>query len=163
MKHRTKRQSTSFSHLEEKVKNIFRQGPMPKNWQSTGRDKDIYIKLSEPIVRQAVSWQNKDGRIIDPHEHEERSTTTARFVGALGFLISAGCCLDLVDVCVKSMNRACENLYYSFEKPVPGPEFYVKELMRGYLALKDKVDESTDGFKAMAEKPAGFMKALVQL
>ncbi len=58
-------------------------------------------------------------------------------------MIGAGSCLDLVDVCVKSMNRACEDLYYSFEKPISGPEFYVKELMRGYLALKDKVSKNS--------------------
>ncbi len=128
--------------LEEKIKNFFKEKITPENWQPTHQTKQLYVKLSEPIVRQAVSWQDKDGRIIDPHEHKETPTTTARFVGALGFLISAGRCSDLVDICVKSMNRACEDLYYSYEKPVVGPEFYVKELMIGYLALKDKVDKS---------------------
>lgn len=129
--------------LTPKIKKIFKQQKLfPENWQPTGLTKDIYIKLSEPVVRQAVAWQDKDGRIIDPFEKKETATTTARFAGALGFLISVKHCPDLVDVCVKSMNRACEDLYRSGEKPVDGTEFYVKELMRGYLALKDKVDKS---------------------
>ena len=117
------------------IKRFFKRKIIPENWKPTGLTKEIYVKLSEPIVRQAVAWQDEEGRIIDPFMKEETSTTTARFVGALGFLISAGRCLDLVDVCIKSMDKGCKDLYYSFKRPLPGPEFYVKELMRGYLAL----------------------------
>ncbi|OIN95827.1 hypothetical protein AUJ66_08175 [Candidatus Desantisbacteria bacterium CG1_02_38_46] len=120
------------------IKRFFKRKIIPENWKPTGLTKEIYVKLSEPIVRQAVAWQDEEGRIIDPFMKEETSTTTARFVGALGFLISAGRCLDLVDVCIKSMDKGCKDLYYSFKRPLPGPEFYVKELMRGYLALRDK-------------------------
>ncbi|HOV22152.1 MAG TPA: hypothetical protein PLW95_05675 [bacterium] len=129
--------------LDKKVKELFeRQRQFSKKWESTRITKEIYIELSESIVRVAVSWQDKGGRIIDPYKKEETSTATARFVGALGFLIRTGHCLDLIDICIKSMNRACEDLYYSFERPhISGPEFYVKECMQGYLALKDKVDK----------------------
>ena len=40
------------------------------------------------------------------------------------------------------MNIGCEDLYYADERKIEGAEFYVKELMMGYIALKDKVDKS---------------------
>ncbi|MDD2709167.1 MAG: hypothetical protein PHV34_14365 [Verrucomicrobiae bacterium] len=115
-------------------------GDIPRGWEATGLTRDFYADLSEPIVRQAVAWQDKDGRIIDPYVHEETPTATARFVGALGFLIRAGRCLDLVEVCSKSMEIGCLDLYEANRKPLKGAEFYVKELMAGYIALKGRVD-----------------------
>lgn len=92
------------------------------------------------ILKSAIKWQNRDGRIIDPFERIE-TPTTSRFIGALSFLIDSGENFDLIDICSKSMNTSSKELYYSFKKPIVGPEFYVKELVRGYLSLKNKVDE----------------------
>ncbi|MFH1477857.1 MAG: hypothetical protein ABIH24_10290 [Verrucomicrobiota bacterium] len=133
--------------LETKLTDIFLRAQAPHGWEPTGLTKNIYAELSEPIVRQAAAWQDKDGRIIDPYEPGLAdgfpSFTAARFVGALGFLISAGRCLDLVDVCARSLDITCRDLFHAHEKPIRGAEFYPKELMRGYLALCDKTDQST--------------------
>ncbi len=51
--------------LEQKIKDIFARGMVTDKWQPTGYTKELYVELSEPIVSQAVSWQDKDGRIID--------------------------------------------------------------------------------------------------
>jgi len=127
--------------LEGLVEGVLEEGGVPEGWRPTGQTRSLYVRLSEPIVRQAVKWQDETGHIIDPYMKREASTATPRFVGALGFLIRVGRCLDLVDVCAKSMTAAAEDLFNASEKPVSGPEFYVKELMVGYWALKDKVEE----------------------
>lgn len=132
--------------LETKAKDIFSGAKAPDGWNPTGLTRDIYVELSEPIVRQAAAWQDKDGRIIDPYEPGDTSFpsfTAARFVGALGFLISAGRCLDLIDVCARSLDITCRDLFHAHEKPIRGADFFPKELMRGYLALRDKIDQNT--------------------
>lgn len=132
--------------LEQKIGDILSRGTVARDWQPTGFSRQLYVELSEPIVRQAVAWQDGDGRIIDPYEPNDTtgfpSFAAARFVGALGFLISAGRCLDLVEVCARSLDMTCCDLFHAHEQPVRGAEFYPKELMRGYVALQDKVDRS---------------------
>jgi len=133
--------------LEEKIRELLAGEPATDNWQPTGCTKELYVELSEPIVRRAVPWQDRDGRIMDPYAHDDitgfPSFAAARFVGALGFLISAGRCLDLIEVCARSLEVAGSDLFHAHQKPVRGADFYPKELMRGYLALRDKVDRST--------------------
>ncbi|OGV51679.1 MAG: hypothetical protein A2017_10145 [Lentisphaerae bacterium GWF2_44_16] len=128
--------------IDEKIERLL-SAETPSWWEASGYGKEFYVKLSEPIVRQAVEWQDKDGRIIDPFVHKETSTVTPRFVGALSFLIRAGKCLDLIDVCIKSMSAGCADLYNAKNiKAISGPEFYVKELMSGYMALEKYADAS---------------------
>ena len=128
--------------LEGRVEELIESGDLPEGWKPTGRDKNLYVELSEPIVRMAVRWQDREGRIVDPYLRVEVTTATPRFVGALSFMIRVGRCLDLLEACVKSMTVAARDLSEASQRPVSGPEFYVKELMAGYWALKDKVDES---------------------
>jgi len=128
--------------LEDIIKRFIHEREIPEGWKPTCTTRDLYAELSEPIVKKAVEWQDDTGRIIDPILEVETSTATPRFVGALGFLIREGRCLDLVDVCAKSMTVASKDLYNASKRPVSGPEFYVKELIVGYLALKDKVKKS---------------------
>ena len=91
-----------------------------------------------------MAWQRADGRLLDPFwSKAEPPTTTARFVGALGFMIRAGRCLDLLQVCARAMTAACEDLRDAHVRHVAGPEFYVKELMAGYLALRKHADAGT--------------------
>ncbi|MBR4673150.1 MAG: hypothetical protein IKP00_01680 [Victivallales bacterium] len=96
-----------------------------------------YLELAEKIVRAAVSWQDEvSGRIIDPYEHVETPTATARYVGALGALLQQGRCKDLADSCIKAMTPVLEDLYYVRTNH---GEFLVKEAMMAYMALKDSV------------------------
>lgn len=126
------------------MRGIFARETSPDNWEPTGCTKKLYVDLSEPIVREIAPYQDEEGRIIDPYEPNDTtgfpSFTAARFVGALGFLISAGRCSDLIDTCARSLDVTCGDLFHAHKKPVRGSDFFPKELMRGYLALKDKVD-----------------------
>ncbi len=126
--------------LEQKIASLLKQKPWVADWRPTGVTDDLYAELSEPIVRQAVAWQEPGGRIIDPFVGYETPTATARFVGALGGLMLQGRCLDLADNGSRALTAAAGDLYAAAETPVKGSEFYGKELMLGYLALKDRVD-----------------------
>ncbi len=99
-------------------------------------EKTLYADLAEPIVRQAAEWQDVEGRIIDPYTGRETPTTTARFVGALAGLILQGRCLDLAENGRRALTVAARDLFLADRQPVSGPEFYTKELMFGYAALK---------------------------
>ncbi len=129
--------------LEAKVAAFLKQKPWISDWRPTGVTEDLYTVLSEPIVRQAVAWQEPGGRIIDPFVKSETPTATARFVGALGGLMLQGRCLDLADNGIRALTAAASDLYASADRPVKGSEFYGKELMLGYLALKDRADGKT--------------------
>ncbi len=104
---------------------------------------ELYISLSEPIVREAIAWQNSTGRIIDPFVGRETPTATARFVGALAGLMLKGRCLDLAENGRRALTVAAEDLHAADVNPQLGAEFFTKELVLGYLALGDTADRST--------------------
>jgi hypothetical protein len=128
--------------LEGKTQRIFADLPSVAEWEPTGLTRKCYLDLAERIVRHAVPWQRSDGVVISPVVGRETSTTTARFVGALGGCIWGGRCLELVENCALGMDYCCEVMagLRQPEEIFTGPEFYTKELMYGYLALKDRVD-----------------------
>ncbi len=105
---------------------------------SSGEIKEApYLELAERIVRAAVSWQDAEsGRIIDPYEHRETPTATARYIGALGALLQQGKCSDLTDSCIKAISPVLDDLY---QVRTNHGEFLVKEAMMAYMALKNKV------------------------
>ena len=73
--------------LEDKWTNLHSaigNAPVP---QPTGITRDFYLDLAERIARVAVTWQDKNGVVIDPYFKKEANSCTARFVGALGQLI----------------------------------------------------------------------------
>lgn len=129
--------------LEEQVTKIM-DAPGPEDFEPTGIDKEFYMDLSERVARQTVKWQQPNGAIVNPILGRETSTTSARFVGALGTLIWAGRCKDLVENCALSMDYCCAIMAGEQEPggPFSGPEFYTKELMFAYFALEGKVDDS---------------------
>ncbi len=109
--------------------------------QPTGLTRDTYLDLAETIARAAIPWQRGDGLIMDQTVGDEPATTTARFVGALGLLIGAGRCDDLVEHCALSMDLCCAGYETGVFKgqPIYGAEFFTKELMYAYVALRGKV------------------------
>ena len=101
------------------------------------------LELAELIVRAAVSWQDgESGRIIDPYEHRETPTATARFIGALGALLQQGRCFDLAGSCIKAMSPVLDDLH---QVSTNHGEFLVKEAMMAYIALKDQVEPELRG------------------
>ena len=87
--------------------------------------------------RAATPWQNPMGVVVDPYLHIHASTTTPRFVGALGQLIGFGRCDDLVDACARAFDYALSTL----TEPRLAPEFNTKELALAWPAIKDRVSE----------------------
>lgn len=124
-----------MANIEEKVRRSITGGSF-MHGRSIVSASTRYLDLAEKIVRQAVFWQNAEGRIIDPYEKEETNTTTARFVGALGLLILQGHCLDLIESCARALTPALEDL---FHKKTNWGEFITKEACMAYMALIDKV------------------------
>ena len=111
--------------LEGKIEKILKQPP-PQGWKpndTRGAAEELYAVLSEPIVRQAIPWQDKSGRIIDPFVSRETPTATPRFVGALAGLILKGRCLELAENGRRALTAAAEDLFAAGEKPLAGAEF----------------------------------------
>ena len=129
--------------LEDKIAGIFSHLAAGTDFEPTGLDREVYLNLAERIVRHSLDWQDEHGAIISPVVGRETSTTTARFVGAVGVCIWGGRCDDLIETCALSMDYCCEIM--AGERPpggpFGGPEFYTKELMFAYFALAGKVDE----------------------
>jgi hypothetical protein len=101
----------------------------------TGVTRELYLDLAEHIVRASVALQDGTGRLLDPYQEGEDVFNTARYVGALGQLLSAGRCGDLVD----SLVAAYENLLGRLGEVHHSPEFWVKEMMYAHEALRDHV------------------------
>ena len=128
--------------LQGKVEALLKR-PAPAGWRITGVSESLYADLSEPIVRQAIPWLDATGRVIDPFVGQETSTATPRFVGALAGLLLKNRCTDLSDYGRRATTAGAEDLFVADKRPLPGPEFYTKELMLGWLALADKTDAKT--------------------
>ncbi|MDA0748954.1 MAG: hypothetical protein O2954_20745, partial [bacterium] len=111
------------------------QAPVP---EPTGITRDTYLDIAERIIRAAVPWQDSTGTVIDPYRGEETNSCTARFVGSLGLLISAGLCTDLVDACVNGYEACLLRL----DEVRTSPEFWTKELMYAHQALKGKIPDA---------------------
>lgn len=107
----------------------------------TGITRELYLDLAEHIVRAATAWLDPSGAIVDPHHKHPDQFSTARFVGALGNLIAAGRCGDLLPECVAAyddcLGRLCDH--------TQSPEFFIRELMYAHAALKGRVDAATLG------------------
>ena len=125
----------SFSTPEELVRSLIAQKPA-KPLPEVPKAK--YLDLAEHIVRTGSAWQDQTtGEIIDPYEHRETPTVTARYIGALGALMQQGRCLDLMDTAVKAMEPVMAQLLGA---QTSYGEFLVKESLMTYIALQDKVD-----------------------
>ncbi len=108
---------------------------MSRQRASHAWNREVYLDVAEGIVRQGAEWLNEEGRIIDPFEGKETPTATARFVGALGALLSAGRCADLEEHCVRALTPALEDLYHV---RTTWGEFIVKEAAIAFAHLRDR-------------------------
>jgi hypothetical protein len=124
-----------MTYVEEKVRQSLKN-KIPATAGFIQPYASSYLELAERIVRNAVKWQDENGRIIDPYEKKETNTVTARYVGALGLQILQGRCLDLIESCSQALTPALEDL---FHKKTSWGEFIAKEACMAYMALKDKV------------------------
>ena len=103
-------------------------------------DPDLYLDLAEHVVRLAAAWQQPDGMIGDPHNPKgvESVTATARYTAAVGHLLSAGRCGDLLEAAMDAMDWCCSSLWDSCcaGEPWPCSVFNVKDMVILYEALR---------------------------
>ncbi|MDP6778843.1 MAG: hypothetical protein QGI83_18965 [Candidatus Latescibacteria bacterium] len=115
----------------------------------TGVDREVYLDAAERIVRPLAAWQDEHGIIRDPYSEERYYYDSrqgqkvlvfaqTRYIGALGHLIAAGRCEDLIESCIVAYEERLENLDIADQ----APEFWVKEMMYAHRALKDRVETS---------------------
>ena len=100
----------------------------------------VYLDIAENIVRQATEWQAPDGMVGDPYNEKgvESITATARYTAAMGHLIRAGRCLDLLDNAMRAMDWCCGQLtaHHLQGKKWPAANFNLKDMMVLYEALR---------------------------
>lgn len=92
--------------------------------------REAYLDEAEELVRLAAAWQDGTGAVLDPWQNTEDCYETARFVGALGGLVGAGRCLDLLDHLDAAVARLAEFYLWQIEGsgPTLAVEFMSKEL-----------------------------------
>ncbi len=114
----------------------------------TGLGREAYLDEAEALVRRAARWQDDEGRILDPWHGAEDCYDTGRFVGALGGLVGAGRCLDLLanlDAGVRRLAR-----FYRWQMTGSGPslaaEFFSKEIGWALWHGRDRLAADTVAF-----------------
>ena len=123
------RQDTSSyplsSVLDEALERARKLGPRP-----SGVPRESYLDRAERIVRMAASWVDEGGAVVDPWRGEEATYETGRFVGALGGLVGAGRCLDLVGLLERTIRRLLDFFRREAMREDVGTalEFHSKEL-----------------------------------
>lgn len=120
--------------LEGKVESLLEQTP-PDNWQSSGATRDLYLDLSERIVRMAVDWVDEKGAVIDPVAKLEWKQTTPRFVSSAAVLIGFDRCKEYLDIVCKSMAYCCKRLANGKANDM-SPDFWMRELMTADMCLE---------------------------
>ncbi|MDH7569760.1 MAG: hypothetical protein QHJ73_09255, partial [Armatimonadota bacterium] len=105
--------------------------------------REVYLDLAESVSRQAARWQQPDGMIADPvgGAGREVPTTTARYTAAVGHLVRARRCLDLLESGARAMDWCCTQLVEHWRRGEVwhGAEFCVKDMMAFYEAARPLV------------------------
>ncbi|HAI11701.1 MAG TPA: hypothetical protein DCM28_08350 [Phycisphaerales bacterium] len=124
--------------LEGKVESLLQQAS-PSDYQATGATRELYLDLSERIVRMAIDWVDEKGAVIDPVTGEEWKQTTPRFVSSAAVLIAYGRCTEYLETVCKSMAYCCKRLGNGQAKDM-SPDFWTRELMTADMCLTGIAD-----------------------
>ncbi|MEW6356949.1 MAG: hypothetical protein AB1696_11515 [Planctomycetota bacterium] len=110
--------------------------------EPTGFDKSLYLDIAETIVREAASWQDANGRIIDPVIREEWNHCSPRYASSVAPLIRMGRCEDLLESCVKCIDAGVRDLVAGVCK---APDFTPRDLCLAIDCLGDRVGRGVVG------------------
>ncbi len=95
-------------------------------WEPLETDKSTYLDAIEGIVRVAVQHQDSSGAIFDPYLNREHQYSTPYYAHALGTLLDAGRCKDLLASGVASMDKSLDDLATGYTQiPDAHGEFYL--------------------------------------
>ncbi len=127
--------------LEATVRQTLRR-PAPVGWRPSGIGRSFYLDLMERIVRQAVTWVDADGRVIDPALQKEAGQGSPRLASSGAVLMHFGRAMDLRDTLLCNMAYCCRALA-SGQARGNSPDFWMRELATAYMALQGVVDAAT--------------------
>ncbi len=114
-------------------------------FEPTGIGREAYLDVAERLVRLGATWQRDDGQLIDPWQGLEVTWASARFVGALGGLIGAGRCLDLLPHLEAGMRYIARRYVQQArgETERIALEFFSKEFGWALIQAREHLSEET--------------------
>ena len=119
--------------LEGRVESLL-ASKAPEGWTATGKDRNFYLELMEPILSNAVKWVDKNGAVIDPVIDKEWNQATPRFVSSAAILLKYGRMPELREPAFRAMSRCCSRLKLP-ETKGSSPDFWMRELVTAYLCF----------------------------
>lgn len=125
--------------LADKVAALL-SAPAPANWQPTGMGRDDYLDIIERIVLMAAEWVDDQGRVIDPVIHKEHGQTSPRFAAPAAVLLHFGRAEVLSEKVFRTMDYCCSELSSGRARD-KSPDFWMRELVTAWLALRTVADE----------------------
>ena len=81
--------------------------PAPAEWRPSGIDRNIYLDMMEPIVRNAAKWVDERGAVIDPVIKREWNQTSCRFASPAAILLKSGRIPDLKETVFPNDDLIC--------------------------------------------------------
>lgn len=125
------------------LKSLFEKihsAPAPAHWSPSGTDRNIYLDMMEPIVRNAANWVDEKGAIIDPVIKREWNQTSCRFASPAAILLKFGRIPELKEKVFLVMDYCCAKLPQLRGKE--SPDFWMRELVTAICALEGIAPEA---------------------
>lgn len=98
-------------------------------------DVDAALALMAAVAKFFVPFQDARGAIVDPYEHAEKQYATPAFACAIAVLLAHGRAPELLDPCMKAMDRACADIELGHAADGHN-DFYTGLLMQAWRLLK---------------------------
>jgi len=147
--------SDAAERIERKVEGILARG---RGIEVASPPRELYLDLAENVVRQASRWQYEDGMMGDPHNAPavESVTATARYCAAVGHLLAAGRCADLLESAARALDWCCGQLTRHVEagESWPCANFNLKDMMVLFAALRERAP--AERFAAWRDELSGW-------
>ena len=96
----------------------------------------FYLDLAEKIVRSAADWVNEKGDVIDPVYQGVWAHSSQRFASFVGPLIKKGRCFDLLELCVKNIDKSVRDMKTGSGR---GHDFRTRDIFLAIDCIRDRV------------------------
>jgi hypothetical protein len=129
--------------LSEKINQFLSANYQPQDFKASGLDKKDYLKIINGQVRAMKSYQDREGRIIDPVDNEEKYYTTPCYAHAVAALLASSY-IDMADeLAISGMKALDISLTDMVNATVNGDhgDFYTWPAMFAYELYKPFVSE----------------------
>ncbi|MEM6822093.1 MAG: hypothetical protein AAF558_09155 [Verrucomicrobiota bacterium] len=129
-----------FPLQQQATQSIKSDRQQPESISPSAITKESYLDLMELIVREAATWINAHGAIIDPFENKEYAQTSPRFVAPAAILLHFGRLADLEAAIYQCMDYCCNRLAAG---QAQSPDFWMREIMTAYFCLKGRAPKAS--------------------